>query len=211
MKNSFVMRAPTVSGDWYNFTVGDCPILLTDNTFILVGKPNSPVMYCDVYRGEEESGLFEGDVVYCDDTSWLVCYDRGFYAINKDYAVRYLYTMHDFRVIGVSGHDVDFPVPYSRRLHHKFSYKDVVFNLWDFKSCEKDGIHIRRYAKALAAEDIHQEAGVRINNRKAYLGYKYNGNILVMRGGRLVYEDDTDFIDIATGGKLDGYIPQAFE
>lgn len=206
MKNSFKMRAPTVNGEWYSFTVGDCPMKLTDNTFILLGKQNSPVMYCDVYRGDEESGLFEGDVVWCDDKSWLVCYDRGFYAINKDYEVRYLYTLYDAKYIGVVDHDLVFPIPYSRRVHHKFSYKDVVFNLWDFKAIEDDGIHIHRYRKALKAEDIHQEAGIRIDNRKAYLGYKYNDRVLVMKGGRLVYEDDSDLIDIATGGRLHGYI-----
>lgn len=207
MQNDLILRAPTVNGDWNSFEIGDGPTRLTENTFILLGKPNTPVMYCDVYRGDRESGLFEEDIVFFDDKSWLVCYDRGFYAINADYESRYLYTMKDCQYMGVCGHDLDFPVKYYRRLHHKFSSYDVVFNLWDVQAVVEGGLEVARHKKPIPLADIHQECCARNNNRAMYFGYVYEGHTVNLYGGRIAYEEEGKYYDITTGGELIGYIP----
>lgn len=209
MQNYFLLRAPTVDGSWYSFDIGDGPMRLTDNTFVLLRRQPSPVMYCDVFRGDRETELFEGDVIFCDNCSWLVNYDRGFYAINEAYETKYLYELKDWKHIGVCGHDTTFPVPYSRRIHHKFCSTDVVFNMYDVQAVTDDGIEVIRYKSPITFANIHQECGAKFHNEKMYLGYAYGGNVVNLYGGRLGYEKDGKYYDMIKGGELVGYIPTA--
>ena len=207
MQNDLILRAPTVNGTWHSFEIGDGPTRLTESTFILLGKENTPVMYCDVYRGDRESGLFEADVVFFDDKSWLVCYDRGFYAINEDYEVRYLYTMSGCQHMGVCGHDLEFPVSFHRKVHHKFCSAGVVFNLWDVQEVTEQGLEVARHKKTVPLSDVHQECCARFHKSVMYFGYEYGGHRIGLYGGRIAYVENGKCYDMTTGGELYGYIP----
>lgn len=208
MKNSFCLRAPTVKGGWCEFEIKDCPVKLTDETFLLVNKPGSPVMYADIYRGDWETGLYEGDLIFFDGCTWLVNYDRGFYAINEAREKKFLYQLPEWKYIGVSGIDVDFPVKFSRRKKHALCCSDLIFSIWNFQNATDTGFRIMRYASIVPFDEVHQECCVKINGRRAFLGNRYDNHIIQLYGGRLGYKDGNKYYDVTTGGELVGYIPK---
>ena len=205
MKNGFIMRAPTVDGSWFSFYIEDCPSKLSEETFVLLNKPGTPIMYCDVFRGDAETGLFEGDIILCEGRDWLICYDRGFYAINRDYQIKYLFQLKDWRHLGVADHDMHFPIKYARRKHHLFCHLGGVFSLWGIQDCTDEGVLLTDRT-VVKSSDIHQEVCATWNKRRMYLGYIYDNKVLELNGGRLSYSVDNKCYDIFTGGELIGYI-----
>ena len=123
----YIMRARTSEGQWYTYDISDIPVQFSDDEFCLMNKPGSPRLKLDTMRrGERETGLFEGDVILMDGLVWAICYDRGFYAINAEYLVRYLYQLTDFSVVG-SCETMEPPVTVSLRRKHIYKYRDTVF------------------------------------------------------------------------------------
>ncbi len=108
MQNYFQMKARTTKGDWYEFSIHNVPVHISPKEIVLLDVPNSPILNSSlVRRGDKESGLFEGDVIEYEGQRWLVCYERGFYAINEDCVIQYLYTFtKPWTMLGLKGFDV---------------------------------------------------------------------------------------------------------
>lgn len=73
--------------EWINFSIKDCPALLWDDVFFLVNKPDDFLIYSSISRGDPNTGLFEGDIVYCSETNTrigVIIYSNGFYIQNDN-------------------------------------------------------------------------------------------------------------------------------
>lgn len=204
--NCFIMKARTRDDTWYTFTIGDLPTKFNTKEFVLLNKTNTPRMKLNsIRRGDDESGLFEGDIIFMDGTNWLICYERGFYAINGDYISRYLYTLKDYEFIGTCS-EIKHTVPINFRVNHLFKYKDNVFRI-DSIVGGFDGNMILRFAgKPVSPTCIQQECCLKYKGYRVYLGDTFEGGTVELKGGRVVLNKEDLLFDLGTGGNLDGYI-----
>lgn len=196
------MKARTTDGSWYPFSICDIPAVINNKHFVLLNKPNSPIL-CrgKIIRGEETTELFEGDLILMDDKTYMVCYERGFYAINNDYVIKYLFDLHDYTVIG-NCFDDGFDVPIKLRDKHLFKYQGDLFRFEDIVGKTNDGeLIIRKFKSPLKIEDIRQECCIAKFKTRLYLGDKLNGGTIFMNKGRVVLDTDPN-TDLATGGKI---------
>lgn len=86
------LKAYTRTKERVSFTLEDCPVFISDNVIALVGKKNSDLIsYDTIIRGDEASGIWEGDEVYENDSLvGYVIYSRGFKLQTLDNKVKKL-------------------------------------------------------------------------------------------------------------------------
>jgi hypothetical protein len=186
----------------------DIPTPFNTKEFALLRRPNTPRLLIDsIRRGDEESGLFEGDIISMNGEDWLICYERGFYAINKDYIIRYLYTLSDYKYLGTC-FDIKSPIPINFRSRHRFIYKDLIFRINDIVGAYDDKLLLRPVSKPVNVAEVHQECCITYNKQRIYLNDSIDDGIVELHGGRVTLNKDNNLIDLATGGSLDGYIPK---
>ena len=182
---SFNMRAEDEQGNLHDFTLKDAPVRITTKTFVLLNRPMSPILYYNrIRRGDPDTGLFEGDIVEYNGTDWVVCYERGFYAINTDYESTSLNNI---------GHNVikdyfkdGYPIHINLRTKHLFKYNDTIFRLCDIVGAYDSKLILRVLSEPIDPELIQQEVCVRQGNKRLYLGdVLENGDIVTTHNGRL--------------------------
>lgn len=203
----FMMKALTRDGDWYSFTLHDIPTTFNDEEFVLLNKPGSPRLQLkSIKRGDPETGLFEGDIISMNGYLWVVCYERGFYAINEDYVTQHLYLLKDYTLIG-DYFTRGFPVSINTRNKHLFKYNNVIFRVEDIVGAYKaDSIILRTCKLPVPVCDIQQESCMTLKGKRLFLGDTYEGATVELYGGRIAVCKNGEYIDVATGGILNGYI-----
>lgn len=203
--NCFIMKALTLDNDWFEFTIKDIPTLFNSNEFVLLNRPNTPKMLVNsIRRGDAESGLYEGDVIVEDGIQWLICYERGFYAINTDFVIKYLYKLNDYEVIG-DCKTVDTKIPIVFRQRYLFKYNEKIFRLQDIVGAYQDKFLLRSVSNPVPPEDVKQECCITYNGVRVYLGDVFDGYTVELHGGRITLCKDGEIQDLITGGALDGY------
>ena len=200
--NCFIMKALTLKGDWVTFTLEDIPTRFNMEEFALLKRPNSPRLNIkSICRGDTDTGLFEGDIIYFEDCEWLVCYERGFYVINENYVTRTLDTFCDFKLIG-DCFSREFPIPILKRNKCLFKYKDTVFRLEDIVGAYGDCIILRCLSNPLPISEIKQDAGILINKQRMYFGDITEDGTLDLYKGRIAFKRGQQYYDTITGGLL---------
>lgn len=200
------MKALTHNKDWFEFSMADLPTLFTPNEFVLLNRPNTPrLLFKSIRRGDSESGLFEGDIIEMDGREWLICYERGFYAIDSNYIIKHLYTLRDFKVLGTCS-EIKSPVPINFRTKHLFSYDGNIFRLNDIIGAYEGKLLLRSLSEPVDVSLIKQECCVTYNGSRVYLGDELDIGTVVLRGGRITVSKEDKIIDIVTGEELYGYI-----
>lgn len=198
----FMMKALTHSGEWYGFTINDIPTRFNDKEFALLGKPDTPrLLLNSIRRGDYETGLCEGDIVTYDGVEWLICYERGFYAINADYETKPLFELTDFNIVG-DCFSREFPIPILKRNKCLFKYKGTIFRLEDIIGPCDGKIILRSLKKPVDVSDIQQEAGMLLDGQRVYFGDVFPGGTVDMYKGRIAYKNGDVYTDIFTGGIL---------
>lgn len=199
------MKALTPSKEWYFFTLKDIPVLVASKAFVLLSIKGSPILdLSSIRRGDESSGLFEGDIISCDGEEWLVCYERGFYAINKEYTTKYLYQLKDAKVIGDYFTD-GFPVAMNLRTRYLFKYQDAIFRLEDIVGGEKDeGIIIRSCNHVIKFNDVKQECCMSFDGQRVFFGDVFPEGTIKLHGGRVCFEIEGHYVDLTNGGEING-------
>lgn len=179
------LRADTVDGGTVDFIMTDLPTPISENEFVLLGKPQSPICNIDyIKRGDPESGLYEGDVIKEPDGSkWLICYERGFYAINADCQIKHFENLHDWRL---TDETVDLPIMYKRE--HLFKYKTVYFKLRAIVGAAHGKLLIDSIQEAVEPALIQMDCCRTYNNERLFLGNHVGNGIVTLRKGRLVIE-----------------------
>lgn len=208
--NCYIMKALTHKGEWFEFTLQDLPALFTADEFALLAKPKSPRLAVNsIRRGDIETHLFEGDVIEMSGVKWLICYERGFYAINQDFVIRYLYTLENYEVLGTYD-TIDLGIPIIFRQKYLFKYKDKIMRLQDIVGAYNGGLLLRFASKPISPDLIQQECCITYDSKRVYLGDKINGYTVELHGGRITMCKGDEIIDMITGGALDGYNPERF-
>lgn len=199
--NCYTMKTLTINGDWFPFTISDLPVLLDEEYFALFGCSNSPRLRIDsIRRGDYESGLYEGEVISMDGCKWVICYERGFYAINEDYVIKHLNTLQDFTVLGDSP-EVPIDIPVSYRANHLFKVDDTIFRIQDIVGAYNNKLLLRSLREPVDTDRIQQECCATYKGKRVYLGDVLDGCKLELVHGRLVRRTPEGLLDITNGGK----------
>lgn len=198
----YTMRARTKFNTWLEFTLGDLPVFFNSCEFALVGRPNAPILDIDsIQRGDEVSGLYEGDILKYDDCLWVVCYERGFYAINSAYTVRYLSDLEDYEVVG-NCNTIPPPVPVTFKRKHLFKYKGNIFRLDDIVGAYNGHLLLRTIKEPVDPAEVQQECCLSYKNSRVFLGDIINNASVELVRGRVSITHDNITTDIATGGVI---------
>lgn len=210
MQNYFQLKARTLENYWQTFSIANTPVEIAEGMAVLLSKPNSPIILSkDIRRGEWEYNLFEGDIVESEDTRYLICYERGFYAIDENYTIKNLYQLKDPKVLGVKGYELDFPVHIKLVKTHMFKCFDIKFYIRQITRTEGDCIVLKAKGQAVPIQLVQQECCLSYEKQRIYLGDFIEDKKVEMHGGRICIETDAGYLDLATGGILDGYISKA--
>ena len=206
---SFKMRARTLDRKhWYEFTIADIPMHFTPEEFLIFSKPGSPRLLLDtIVRGADMYNLFEGDIVLDGNEEYLICYERGFYAISHNYVIKHLDQLHDPIVIG-SCDTMSFPVSIMEKKRHLFKYKDTIFRMQDIVYGEDGKLVISSIPRLIDPQDIQQECCMSYNKKKLFLGDCYKDSPVFLYKGRICANTPQGTIDCATGGIINGRTTQ---
>lgn len=183
--NCFMLKATSTNQQWFEFSIKDVPTPISDDRFVLLHKPNSPILFLNgIRRGDPQTHLFEGDVIKYEDDLYLICYERGFYAINRDYVVRLFDELTDYEFVGTMD-DVEIDIPISLKKTLLFKYKNTVFKINDIVGASNDGILINSLSEAIKPELIKQDCCFIHNKQRVYLGDMINGVPVQLVNGQL--------------------------
>lgn len=201
----YIMKALTRNKEWFIFEMSDIPTLFTSEEFVLMNKPNTPILSLkSIRRGDKDTMLFEGDLIEMNGDVWTICYERGFYAINADYVIRYLDSLSDYVVIGDCS-TMQSPVPINFREKHLFKYKDIIFRLNDIIGAYEGKLLLRSVANPVDVNDINQECCLTYNGTRVFLNDLIDlGSTVSLRYGRVVTKVNGEFVDITNGGVIHG-------
>lgn len=197
------MKALTLKNEWYQFTINDVPTRLTNTEFVLLNKANSPCLQLgNIRRGDPYTGLTEGDLILHEGDEWLVSYERGFYAINRNYINKPLYSIKNYDLIG-DCYTKEFPLSILKRSKHLFKYKSTIFRMEDIIGIDsKGGLILRCLNHPIDVCAIGQEAGIVVDGTRKYFGEKTKEGTIRLYKGRIAYEKNNKFTDAVTGGLL---------
>lgn len=204
MKN-FILRASTLTNEFLTFTLNDIPLRYDDTHLALIAKPGTPLLDAtSIVRGDPETNLFEGDIVSSDNHTYVICYERGFYAIDSDHAVRYLYTLNSPKVIGNYWTD-GFPVKVTKSKRQLFKYEDKIFRIMDIIGDYGSHILIRSNTNPIDPNLCKQEACLSYNKTRVFLGDTIEDSVVELTGGRICINKDGKYYDLSTKHYLEDY------
>lgn len=195
--NCFKLKAISTENEWIEFSIKDIPTPISEDKFVLMKRPHSPILYINgIRRGDPETGLFEGDIIEQDSDFYLICYERGFYAINSDYVVCLFDKLINYKLIGdTSTMDIGIPISYKKTL--LFKYKNTIFKINDIVGASKEGILINSLAETINPESIKQDCCLIYNKQRMYLGDSIGGYPLQLVKGQLkVKNSKGEFLSI---------------
>lgn len=203
----FTMKARTTSDNrWYWFTIDKVPTPVRDGQIVLLTAPNSPILRPDTLRRcSDVDNLGEGDVLQINGERYVVCYERGFYAISENYRCLSMCDLGDYKVLG-DYTELDFPISVALRNKVLYKYKDSVFRLEDICGLYDTGIVVRGMKLPVPIEEIHQECCITYKGQRVFLGDVFDEGTVVLHNGRVCLNKGNNFVDITTGGKSDGCI-----
>ncbi len=189
--NCFMLKAISTDNSWVTFYINDIPTPISEDRFVLLRRPNSPILMLDgIRRGDPKYGLFEGDIVEYQSTQYLICYERGFYAINRDYVVRLFDELNGFKLLGtVNDMEIDIPISFKKTL--LFKYKHTVFKINDIIGESNGGLLINSLAEPINPDLVRQDCCIVCNKQRMYLGDNIHGNPIELIDGRLQVKQAT--------------------
>lgn len=183
--NCFTLKSTSADGLWVTFTMADLPVPIDSKHFILMAKSGTPILDLgNIRRGDPESGLFEGDVILFEDDLWLVCYERGFYVINRAYIIKYFDSLHDIKVLGVrENYDIEIPLKLKKK--HMFRYGKTVFVLQDIIAAVNGKLILNMFVDPIDTSGICQECAFTYEQHKVFFGDKVGNDHIHLSNGRI--------------------------
>lgn len=200
--NYFVMKARTIEGQWYYFSVVDNPTIFKENQIALLNKSNSPILLLDTLRRcSDVDKLAEGDIVSVNNVDYLVCYERGFYLISNDYRCLSLAEIKGNYVY--IGDILEKPMSVNVALRNKvlFKYKDSVFRIEDICGSYQGRLILRGEKYPVPIQEVRQECCITYRGARVFLGDTFEDGTIKMINGRICLVNGDSALDITTGGK----------
>jgi len=207
MKN-FILKARAIDNSSVVFKLDDIPTLYDDTHLVLLKQPGSPILdISSTLRGDPESGLFEGDIIKDEtsDETFVICYERGFYAISSNYKVRYLYTFKNPEVVGDYYKD-GFPVRINKGSRILFKCGKHLFRILDIIGNWGDKLIIRSCKEPIDPMECYQELCISYERKKLFLNDIVKDEHVELIGGRVCIPTSKGYFDLATKDILEDYV-----
>lgn len=152
--------------EWFEFSIADAPLMIYPQEFVLQNRCGTPRLSTeDMVRGCEEYGVYDGDIIIGRNSNkYMVCYDRGFYAISESREYTLLEDIMPCTVIG-NVFDDGFPVQHTATKHIQFKYKEVQFSFKDFQGISPKGYVVRSLCLPVRLNEICSDCGVSYNGK----------------------------------------------
>lgn len=195
----YPLRARTVSGELYTFTMSNIPLRIDSKTFVLAKIPNSPILkWNTIQRGLDIPDIFEGDILEIEGKLYLLGYERGFNLVAEDCVsgYDYLYNHKDYKVVG-NIYTMKFPKQLKavKRLTFKYENRIVPINL--ITGYYQDNPIATGVSHYVDMDRLQQSAGISINNQKIFFGDMLNGCPVELYMGRVVIKYRSNYLDLA--------------
>lgn len=203
---NFIMTALTVDGNnWVPYSILDAPVCVEPNILSLMNLPGSPLLLLDTTRrGDRDTNLFEGDIIEKDNEPWMICYERGFYAINGTYCVRPITDFISCAKLGVVDFDCDFPVPLNIKRRLLFKSGTRIFRIEGVNGFYEGKLIINPIAQMVSPENVHQDCGCSLGSQRLYLGDKTEYGTVVCEYGVIGFKNGSQFTSLQKVRDLDG-------
>lgn len=205
--NFLPLRARTLATkEWFQFSIADIPVTIdTNGTLILLAKPNSPKLSGDeIHYGDPQYGVFEGDVIQANGVEYLVRYNCGFSAINKERVSTELYKFSSYKIVGDY---VDLGMQEFFRVNkvHQYAVGSFVFPLTDILCGNEKSLFVNGKSDLIELKDIRQSCRYHHDGKKLYFGDLINNCKVELIGGRIAINTVDGPYDIYRKEILDGY------
>lgn len=197
----FIMKALTYDGKWEKFCMKDCPCMFDEESFALLRRPNSPVLRLSTLRrGDSDTGLFEGDIIWMENESWLVSYERGFKLTSESYRIKSFKSLSEYHLTG-STISRDFPVPMNYKKKIVSKYNDMFFKIQDIVGATEEYFLVKLGCGCVPLDEIHMDCCMNADGQHLYLGEKFKGHTIALHYGQVCTRDDKgQYTAITTGG-----------
>lgn len=197
-----LLRGFTDSGIRVDFTLHDCPILVTSSLVALAGiKQSKLIRYDTICRGDEETGIFEGDEVYEDGKKiGTVVYAKGFFLQTLTGALKTIPKSEHIKMKegNVSSSKIAFNSEYRTDLSFSYKGQRIIISMF---IC-KDGsmLSVAGKNKLVNPDSLLMFTGyLRQDNRGVYFGEFYQGGKVVLHDLKpMIKIDECEFVDIET-------------
>lgn len=191
------MRTQTLSGELYAFTVQEVPVIVGEDTLVLLNRNFSPILKLSTLRLGSDVGVYVGDVLQGEGGSeWAVMFDFGFTAVNlQSRKRRMLYefdelivtrqlSLEEERLAGVE------PTKF------KFKFQGLVFMLADIVGVYQNRLLVQRVRERVNLDEIQQHAGFTLDGKRMYYGDLYKGHPTFMCYGRCCIQTESGVYSI---------------
>lgn len=170
---------------WFEFRIEDGPLMIHNNEFVLQNRPGTPRLITDdMVRGCEEYNLYDGDIVLAPNGKrYMICYERGFYAMDEDCNYTLLQDIVPCTTIG-NAFDDEFPVPHKNTRKIQFHYKEITFSFKDFQGVHPYGHIVRSLCLPVNSCELYSDCGAKYNGKNLY----WDDNV-VFQYGRILYKN----------------------
>lgn len=187
--NSYKLRALSLKGEPVLFDVTDIPVKISETTFVLAAKPDTPIMWANtISRGTEDGSFFEGDVVKYNDICYRIIFNRGFKAVTAEKEeVRYLREIQGAEVISYGASSASSLV---------YRARGRSFLLGDIIGAYSGFALVSTLKEKVDPVEFQQDAGFSVCRNRLFYGDPYNGSWLVMKSGRPCVRVDGEYVDI---------------
>ena len=197
MADCYPIKARTRDGDWYVFTELDVPCFINNNEYILLRKPNSPILQAGlIMRGCDIPDIFEGDRILADGVEYTVIYHCGFICRDAEKNTRYLYEFDSYKKLGNVIDEEDCTYVFPKKMYYKF--RDFQIFPRAIKGATADKVIIDNLGATYHFEEVRQEARISYERKKLYFGDLVSGYPLVLYYGRPVIKHDDIIFDVVT-------------
>lgn len=191
------LRAMTLSNDPYVFTVADIPVVVSEDTFVLLRRRFSPILRLNTLSMGSDVGVFEGDILEdVDGSRWYVGYESGFVAYSMGRGKRrFLYDFVELKVVSRMTAD-EFQAFKFKKTKIKFKYQDYIFIVNDIVGKYRDDLLTQNIRGRVRVSELQQALSIVIDGKRMYLGDLYRGYPVIMCFGRICIQNEFGIYDV---------------
>ena len=187
------LRALTLTGKTYTFSIKDVPVLIDeDDTFILMRRENSPILRFNTITSLTDiSSIGVGTVLTDATRTYVVSFKRGFAAVDSEHNVYKLNTLHDYTIDNTDTYNTGC---YNQRL--LFKYDDLQFQIKDIVGMIHNYAIVKRNHTLVDMSLVQQYAGITYENNKVFFGDIINDGVVTLYQGRVCIRCGSTYYDM---------------
>ena len=172
-----------------DFTIADCPILIRDSEVALSGcySATDVLKYDWIIRGDEETGIFEGDVVVEEETEEVigyVTYKCGFHVQGCDGSLKKLKDLSHIKMINGSKETISL-LKRENRSPIRFSADGLCFSIKSIMCKSADSLYVVDSSNVVRVDvdRVRDATGFIVNGKELAYGDRVQGGKIVMHEG----------------------------